>query len=76
MGKIATQTNAINSKIVIATQNCKRLDMKKNIYKAITDGAKKARELKKTSRKTKDLRRRLKSMQAFDKLVNSFTLRS
>ena len=50
--------------------------MKKNIYKAITDGAKKARELKKTSRKTKDLRRKLKSMQAFDKLVNSFTLRS
>ena len=75
MGKIAAQTNANYSKIVIAAQNCKRLDMKKNIYKRIIDGAKKARELKKTARKTKDLRRRLKSMQGYYEIIDNLTPR-
>ena len=75
MGKIAAPTNANYSKIVIAAQNCKRLDMKKNIYKRIIDGAKKARELKKTARKTKDLRRRLKSMQGYYEIIDNLTPR-
>jgi hypothetical protein len=49
--------------------------MRKNIYKKIIDGAKKARELKKTARKTKDLRRRLKSMQGYYEIINSLTPR-
>ena len=49
--------------------------MKKNIYKKIIDGAKKARELKKTARKTKDLRRRLKSMQGYYEIIENLTPR-
>ena len=49
--------------------------MKKNIYKKIIDGAKKARELKKTARKTKDLRRRLKSMQGYHEIIENLTPR-
>tara|TARA_B100000519_G_C14178360_1_gene407324 strand:+ start:927 stop:1154 length:228 start_codon:yes stop_codon:yes gene_type:complete len=75
MGKTAAQTNAINSKIVIATQNCKRLDMGKNIYKKVIEGVKKARKLKRAARRSKDLRRRLKSMQGYHELIDSLTPR-
>ena len=49
--------------------------MGKNIYKKVIEGVKKARKLKKTARKSKDLRRRLKSMQGYHDLIDSLTPR-